>query len=510
MANIAVLQELIDDGAIAKTLKQGSDASGAVKVLQEALYHLGFGKALNWDRFGPDGDYGKGTTRAVKAFAKANGATVDGTKISAKLGRLIVQRYDFLDPMHHMQDAIGKPAILKELRHKSPNALAVRVLQIILNELGFGAEMNWEKFGADGEYGKGTTKAVKAFAAQHGLASDGRAVTLEMAKISLKGFRPFYGKDWYQESPKLVRKTLTITESNKTLTVSDGNDTKKFGIVRRKGGGNRIRGYFTIGRHSIKSFVAANGPGLKKLGMTTSALNVMQSVSENEGNLDAINTWDNAFMTFGCFQWTIGTGGAQGELPALFRKIKEADPAVFAQLYGQYGIDVWHKTGAVRGRLSLHGQLVNDPEEKTQFRTPEWCFRFWQAGQNPLVQKISIQHAFSRLDWFYRSPNAQVHGHDIADIISSEYGVALILDNHVNRPAYVHRVLAKAMTAAGLEGSNPKKWKSADERRVIKQYLRLRITHGSSPMTDAANRGKRTKAYVTKGIISDERGSFKL
>jgi peptidoglycan hydrolase-like protein with peptidoglycan-binding domain len=502
MAEISVLERLIEDGAVARTLVKDSDASAEIKVLQEALYYLGFGKVLNWDRFGPDGDYGKGTTRAVKAFAKANGQTVDGTKVTAKLGRLIVQRFVFLDPMHHMQDAIKKPAILKDLRHKSPNAVAVRVLQMILNELGFGECMNWAKYGADGEYGKGTTKAVKAFADKHGLSSDGRAVTLEMAKLSLKGFMPFYGKDWYQESPKVVRKSLVITETNKSVTVSDGEATKKFG--------KHSRGLFTRGSHSIKAFVASSGADLKKLGMTASALNVMQSVSENEGNLDAINTWDNAFMTFGCFQWTVGTGSAQGELPALFKKIKDADPAVFQDLYGQHGIDLWSKTGAVRGHLTLHGQIVNDPVEKTQFRAPEWCFRFWKAGQHPLVQMISIQHAFSRLDWFYRSPKAQVHGHDIADIVTSEYGVALILDNHVNRPAYVHKVLARAMTQTGLEGTNPRKWKTAEEQRLIKKYLVLRITHGSSPMTDAAHRGKRTKAYVTKGIISDARGSFKL
>jgi len=127
-----------------------------------------------------------------------------------------------------------------------------------------------------------------------------------------------------------------------------------------------------------------------------------------------------------------------------------------------------------------------------------------------VVQSIEIQHALSRLYQFYRAPAFQIAGHDIAQVITSEYGIGLILDNHVNRPGYVKSCLQKAVKTAGLTAKKVSKWNSADERKVIKAYLKIRETYGASPMTHAEKRANVTRKYVEKGIISDKRGSFKL
>jgi hypothetical protein len=161
-------------------------------------------------------------------------------------------------------------------------------------------------------------------------------------------------------------------------------------------------------RQKTQRFIDANRADLKSQGMSDSALNVMIGVSENEGNLDAINTWDNAFMTFGMFQWTIGTKNAKGELPALFKKIKDADADVFHAYYGRLGIDVSPGTSDTHGHLMLNGRSVNTADEKAQFRTPNWCFYFWKAGQDPLLQAVSLMHAFSRIGAFYRARRFQI------------------------------------------------------------------------------------------------------
>ena len=80
MADTSALQNLIDAGSIGRTLKSGTTAKPAVQALQEILHALGFGKALNWDRFGPDGDYGKSTAKAVAAFA--NGCVIKSPSLS--------------------------------------------------------------------------------------------------------------------------------------------------------------------------------------------------------------------------------------------------------------------------------------------------------------------------------------------------------------------------------------------------------------------------------------------
>ena len=54
-----------------------------------------------------------------------------------------------------------------------------------------------------------------------------------------------------------------------------------------------------------------------------------------------------------------------------------------------------------------------------------------------------------------------------------------------------------------------KNWGTAEERKLIKAYLKIRETYGKYPMTDADRRADVTKKYLDKGIISDKRGSFK-
>jgi peptidoglycan hydrolase-like protein with peptidoglycan-binding domain len=49
------------------------------------------------------------------------------------------------------------------LRRGSHAKKEIMALQTILNELGFGFELNWETYGADGSYGKSTTAAVALF-----------------------------------------------------------------------------------------------------------------------------------------------------------------------------------------------------------------------------------------------------------------------------------------------------------------------------------------------------------
>lgn len=500
MTQTFLLQALIDDGSTARVLKQGTDAKTEVGVLQEVLHALGFGAELAWDKRGPDGEYGDATTAAVKAFADANRIRSDGDKVSADMARRLLKRHAFLDELHHMQDAVRSPATLKRLFFKSPDRVAIVVLQTILHELGYDAEMNWEKWGADGEYGKGTRKAVLAFCAKHGIDGDGDTVSLEMAEKSLAEFLPLYGPDWYKETPKKLVQSLTVSETSKNVTVSDGIHTKAFRKFRR--------GVYTMGDCKTASFIDANRADLKRQGMTDSALNVMLGVSENEGNLDAINTWDNSFMTFGMFQWTIGAGSGKGELAAMFRRISDGDAALWEEYFGCHGLGIWSGTDETYGHLTLHGQTINSPAEKEQFRDAKWCFRFWKAGQDPRVQAISLAHAFGRIATFARSSSYQVNGHDVADVVTSEYGMALVLDNHVNRPGYIKSCLTKAMDRAGLGGTKPKDWDTADEGRLIDQYLKIRETHGSSPMTHAAGRAKVTKKYVTRGVISAERGSF--
>lgn len=289
----------------------------------------------------------------------------------------------------------------------------------------------------------------------------------------------------------------------KAVLVSDGDAEGKFRFYKK----GSWEGLYTGGQRPIGDFIQAEGDLLSELEMTQSSQNLLKAVSENEGKLEAINAYDGAFLSFGIFQWTLGTRDHAGELPALMKKLKGTYPETFEQYLGRYGLDIGEKTNSMTGYLTLQGELINTRALKQQFRSREWVYRFWRAGGDRKVQAIEVEHALSRLKSFYW--RYKVHGFTLNNIITSEYGVALLLDNHVNLPGLVRRALRAAMNETGL--TDPTNWGSEEERKVLNAYVQHRATkvEGVGPMYDAINRAKRTEKYVKENVISDERGTFR-
>ena len=496
---------LIKDATVTSNLKRRSNNKEAVKALQTILYELGYGRQLNWVKYGADGDYGTGTSRAVREFAKRNNQRSNGEQVSAAIAKRLIARHDILDDLRHIHNAVAENKVEQLYYRGSPHGTAVVALQTLLNELGFGRQLNWVKYGADGKYGGGTTRALKAFARRENIPGDGRRLTLDLAQRIMARIGRFFGDDLATDV-KPGRKTT------KKLSIRQAVEGGKTRIYVSQGA-NQVRltrfkkGAYFYGRRKPLDYIDNHRNSLNDAGLTESAINVMVAVSENEGNLDAVNTWDNSFMTFGMFQWTAGAGSDPGELAALLQKIKAADDALFRKYFGRHGLDVVD-AGPISGFFTLDGQRLAASASKEQLRTHEWAFYFWLAGQDPLVQSIEIGHALSRINTFYRARGYRVNGYNIAELVTSEYGVGLLLDNHVNRPGYIKPCLKKAMDRTGLK--RPQNWGTAAERKLIKAYLKIRETHGRYPMTHAAKRAAVTKKYLDNGTISDERGSFQF
>ena len=502
------LKKLIDDGAVATTLYKDSSAGYAIAALQTLLHWLGFDSELKWKKYGADGDYGKATAAAVAGFARRNGSTANGARVSGALAEKILARYDTLEELKQLAEDVEKNKIERHYRKAGADRVRIATLQTLLNELGFDNELNWNKFGADGHYGRSTTAAVAAFGNQEGVGGDGTVLTFTLAERIVAKLSPFYADSWnslsHTPSPvpgSLSVKSVTGNNGRQYIKVTDGVHQKQFSKFRL--------GLFTTGSQKPADFVASHADKLLALKVTRSEINVMIAVAENEGNLDAINTWDSAFLSFGLFQWTAGTKSGKGELPALLARIKGEDRDLFEKYYGQHGLDVAEVTpGLVSGYLSLRGSKIKSPAAKEQLREATWAFYFWLAGQDTAVQAIEIKHALARLDQFYSTDRYMVDNkYRVSELVNSEYGVGLILDNHVNRPAYVNTCLARALTQTGLR--NPGEWGTEEERKLIDAYLKIRVSYGRSPMTDAEKRARVTKKYVTNGTISDRRGSFK-
>lgn len=269
------------------------------------------------------------------------------------------------------------------------------------------------------------------------------------------------------------------------------------------------KGLFRRGSQTTETFIQENPVLLAKLKISKSEINALIATSENEGNLDAINTWDNSFMSFGMFQWTLGTGTNKGELPALMKLVKEKYPKAFEQFCGQFGVTVSAVTDSTYGYLLYKNKKVDTAQEKQFFRSNMVAYRFVAAGMDKRVNAVQILHAINRFDLFYFRKTSKLGGYTLYDLLSSEYAAALFLDNHVNRPAYLWPCVAKAVTQAGLSFDALKNGGDAEELKVINAYLKVRETYGASPMTNARDRSAVTKRYLDAGKISAKKGSFK-
>lgn len=485
-------QSLLQKDNLSEILKKKSPAKTEVTLLQNSLYQLGFAEALKWEAFGADGDFGGATASALSLFGTENDLPFDGEKVSKPLAEAIAKKLSYIAHLRLLNSVQASGTPESSLFHKSTASEAITALQTVLNEIGYGEQLNWVKWGADGDYGGSTTAAVQAFAIAENITSDGKKVSAEILKAIISQAASGLGPQWTEVAP-------AASNSRRRVMLPAG-----FKSFRK--------GVYHVGNHRPEDFIESNPPQLASIKMSESLVRVMVAVSVNEGNLDAVNTWDNSFMTFGMFQWTLGAKNAKGELPALMKKIKTKDEEVFHRAFGQYGLDISERdTNTTYGYLTLNGNVVKTASAKEQLRTNEWATRFFEAGQDPAIQAIQVEHAASRLLNFYWKEKLKTTGDLLSDVVTSEFGVALLLDNHVNRPGYVRRCVDKAMST--MSNQKPSTWDTAEEEELIKAYLRIRKTYPDDgnpnrPMTDAAKRGERNVRLVKQGKLKTERGSF--
>ncbi len=479
------LQELLTASSQLKTGAQHPN----VKSFREILYELGFSKALNWEKDSASEIYDANTVLAAKEFARRNGLDSDGNAISAELSLKLLERYALIPHLKAILVALQTDQTEQLFQKEASFSTAVA---LCLRALGFVQE--------------NVVDALSEFAKLEHFPFDGVQLNPTLSKGLADCLLYYYGDDFVHTNLYQKSSTgLTITAGSKTTIVADNQKSVTFKNIKY----GKYTGLGFVGNQTIATFVQTNRDFLKGMDISDSAINVILAVSENEGNLDAINSYDNSFLSFGIFQWTLGAASDEGELPALLKKIKSGQPAAFWTHFGQFGLDVWEKTGTTYGYLIFKGNKIATADFKEVFRRPSWAFRFWNAGQDDRVKGIQIEHALSRLKNFYFKTDSgnTIYGFPLSKIITSEYGVGLILDNHVNRPGYVRSCIKEAMDTTGLK--NPANWTSAEERKVLDAYLNIRVTYGSSPMTSARHRENVTKKYLAQHLISDERNTFR-
>jgi hypothetical protein len=294
------------------------------------------------------------------------------------------------------------------------------------------------------------------------------------------------------------------------ITLKNGKFTGPGGVLL---GRAKNAGLFNVGETSIGDFIEANPTRFN--GLAPSLSNIMRAVSQNEGMLEAINTWDNSFLSFGIFQWTAGAADGGGEIVDFLDRLKSLQPGAFDEYFGANGLKLQiapAANGKLRtGFMILNGTTLNTAARKAALRKPIWAYRFWRAGHDADVRTAEIQHGMARINAFYRVPSAALKGKALSDFITSEVGVAQLLDQHINRPGHVPTMMADAINKFLKQPgkNNPAGWSDADEKSVSDAYLVARRTDPrKSKMTDSKKRADRIQAFVTQGVLSAKRGSF--
>jgi hypothetical protein len=300
--------------------------------------------------------------------------------------------------------------------------------------------------------------------------------------------------------PSLPPLSILETPDNK-ISVRDG----QVQLILNK----KAPGVYWIGNEDVGKFLQQY-PNEIHPEISPVSLRVIDQVSRNEGKLDAINTYDQAFLSIGIFQWTLGVGSNAGELPALLYKLKAKAPDKFRQWFTPLSIDIDRVTDFTTGFITFRGERMEGFEQKELFRSPSWAFHFWKALMQPAFQAIQIEHAHDRFKHFYFKPEPDDLPYPLYQIITSSYGVALLLDQHVNRPGWVNACIGLAM-AENIDFSSPDHWETREESKIIESYLKIRATYTdgrNAPMTAALSRAHQIKLGLQNGYLSADRGSF--
>lgn len=244
--------------------------------------------------------------------------------------------------------------------------------------------------------------------------------------------------------------------------------------------------YVGTARHRIKASY------FHRLGISRILAEALDFVSSNEGNFDAINSYDRAIFSFGFIQFAGQT--VNGTLPQLLAFIKKHDEDLFRRTFRRFGIDVEYAE-AQKNVFRPARLVVIDPEAEQGLvvlrgREAEEHIRaskllhgvFIRAGHDPEIAKLQVRAALH----FYIRPavgsrivldigqRKDLGTESIRDILRSSAGLATLLDLTIHRGlSAAIKLLEEAIEAVSEQHGLSTIWqiRNIDERKILR-YLR--------------------------------------
>lgn len=254
----------------------------------------------------------------------------------------------------------------------------------------------------------------------------------------------------------------------------------------------RFRGPSYGGRISPTDFINNHMALLNPTGNAQLAarLEVARRIVVNEGFLDAVRLRDSAIVSLGIQQWS---AHVNNELFSLLMRYKRIAPMEFMLFFQLYNLDVRAQGNAFRMQrimpdntrvdittLTARRQFFNGVigQGLTRYGT-EWSAKLRMPAIASLTYRAAqILEGAARFDRIAASINPiTVNGVAIplTTLITSEFGVALILDAHINRPGYVQVDLQNAASSIGPQPND-----NARDQAISQAYLNIRRTNDTS------------------------------
>lgn len=223
----------------------------------------------------------------------------------------------------------------------------------------------------------------------------------------------------------------------------------------------------------------------QSIGASPNMAKVLAFVSSNEGNFDAINSWDNAVFSFGFMQFA-----GPYSLHTLLALIKYRAPHLFYDCFQRFGIDVEYRFR----NNKFEGQqfVVMDPNTKKVYKDKDALqqFRdnklltcaFLRAGYDIEIAKLQVllavaEYANPALDRSLTITTAS--GSKVtaptASFIKSPAGITALIDLAVNQGGGgVAKLFTNAISAiAKRDGLNTEaQLQNIDEGAVLRQIVK--------------------------------------
>jgi hypothetical protein len=255
--------------------------------------------------------------------------------------------------------------------------------------------------------------------------------------------------------------------------------------------------------------------------ITNDEKDIIIAMSENEGNLDAINGYDNQIVSIGAMQKTVNPQG-YGELPIQIWEFGLEFPEKYKSLLLNCGWRVEEETEDENKKeiTPIYKIYYNDISDNALYKKIRNGFN--KENQGKLTQSIPIEPLIKLtkdddfqgkqiedfIERLHKSIQKKPSGYSnrISEFLMSNLGKATVLDHDINRPAHVSKYFGEALNQFyKLNKDVPKKiseWgenHNEYENKILEIYGPLRgkkLGKVKTPMTDASNRYSRLKTRL--------------